>query len=189
MTGDDALTPGAVWGSFAHDPRVSAHAGLRASDADRDLIAGVLASAYADGRLDREEFDQRAETATAARTLGELPPLVADLVPERTPVRRPTDALVSASPADLRGRAGEVWQERRRNAVLGFIGPSLICWAIYLAANGFTFDGFAWPLIVSAVTGLHLLRTVVSRAEIEREELERLERAQAKALRKRGWRG
>lgn len=188
MSSDDVTRAAAVWAGFAHDPRQRAHADLRASDADRDLVAGVLASAYADGRLDRVEHDERAEAAAHARTLGELPPLMSDLVPETTPSKA-LDPLVRATPAELRTRAEELWQERRRNAVLGFLAPSIVCWAIFLAINGGTpGDAFLWPLIVMAATGVNLLRTVTSAQEIRREELERLEKRQAKALRKRGWR-
>ena len=63
MTADD------LWASLAHDPRDPAFAGLRASDQDREVVRAVLTSAYADGRLDRDEFDERSETVTAARTL------------------------------------------------------------------------------------------------------------------------
>ena len=177
-----------VWGAFEHDPRESSNAALRASDADRDVITRVLSSAYADGRLDREEFDERAEAAATARTLGDLPPLVADLVPERSLVRPPADSLVSASPAELDARATEAWQEKRRAAVLGFLGSSLISWAVYLAVNGGQLDDFLWPLIVMAVTGLNLIRTVSNQQEIVRDERRRLEKQQAKALRKRNWR-
>lgn len=187
MPSDDVTSAGAVWAAFAHDPRDRAHTALRASDADRELIARVLATAYADGRLDREEHDQRAETAAAARTLGELPPLVADLVPETAP-SKVLDPIAAASPDQLRHRADELWLERRRNALFGFAAPSVVCWAIYLAVNGWTLDGFLWPLIVMAVTGVHLVRTLTSAQEIRREELRRLEKQQAKALRKRGWR-
>jgi len=174
-----------LWHSLSHDPRVSANAALRASDSDRDLVSGVLAAAYAEGRLDREEHDQRAETAAAARTLGEFPPLVADLVPETTPSKA-VDPIAGASPAQLRHRADLAWQERRRSAVLGFVAPTVVCWAIYLAVNG-GFDAFMWPLIVMAVTAVNLLRTVANGDTIRREELRRLEKQQAKAQRKRGW--
>ncbi|CAN5486191.1 hypothetical protein BH11ACT8_BH11ACT8_05640 [soil metagenome] len=181
------MPAGEVWGAFEHDPRDPVHAGLRASDSDREVLVRVLSTAYADGRLDREEFDQRSETLSAARTLGELPPLVADLVPERTLVR-PSDALATLSPSQLDARAVEAWRERRRQALWGFIGPSLICWAIYLAINGLTFDSFVWPLIVSAATGLNLLRVAASREQVVREERQQLVKQQAKALRKRHWR-
>ena len=184
----EAMTSAAAgWAMFALDPRERAHASLRASDADRDVVAHLLANAYADGRLDREEHDQRAGTAATARTLGELPPLVVDLVPSTTSAAS-LDPLVGATPAQLRARADEAWLERRRHAVYGFVAPTLVCWAVYLAVNGLTLGGFLWPLIVMAATGVHLLRTATSGQEIRREELRRLEKQQAKALRKRSWR-
>lgn len=187
MATDDRTSPNALWAAFAHDPRDRAHAALRASDADRDLVAQVLSSAYADGRLDREEHDQRAETAAAARTLGELPPLVNDLVPEKSP-NRSLDPIGAATPGELNQRSVEAWHDRRRSAVFGFLAPTVICWAIYIAVNGGISGGFPWPLIVMAVTGVNLLRTLTSRQEIQRQELRRLEKQQAKALRKRTWR-
>jgi hypothetical protein len=52
---------------------------LRASDAERENALRALAAHYADGRLDRSEFDERADTALAARTQPELRALFADL--------------------------------------------------------------------------------------------------------------
>ena len=72
-----------MWASFQHDPRDPAVAPLRASDADRNVVHGVLTEAFADGRLDREEYDERTAATLQARTLGQLPALVADLVPDR----------------------------------------------------------------------------------------------------------
>jgi hypothetical protein len=40
----------------------------------------LLGTAYADGRLDRDEFDARADQVGASRTLADLPPSVTDLV-------------------------------------------------------------------------------------------------------------
>jgi hypothetical protein len=58
-----------------------APAELRASDADRERIAELLAAALADGRLSIDEHADRTERAYAARTLGELAGLTVDLVP------------------------------------------------------------------------------------------------------------
>ncbi|OKI04488.1 hypothetical protein A6A06_06700 [Streptomyces sp. CB02923] len=52
---------------------------LRASDADRDRVAGILRDALAEGRLAMEEFDERLTATYQARTVGALRPLVADL--------------------------------------------------------------------------------------------------------------
>ncbi|WP_031173213.1 DUF1707 SHOCT-like domain-containing protein [Streptosporangium roseum] len=53
---------------------------LRASDADRDRIIELLHAALADGRLDPVEFDERLDTALAARTVDALAPLTVDLI-------------------------------------------------------------------------------------------------------------
>lgn len=52
---------------------------VRASDADRDRIVDALAAASAEGRLTLEEYAERSEIALAARTLGDLAGLTADL--------------------------------------------------------------------------------------------------------------
>jgi hypothetical protein len=56
-----------------------AEADLRASDADRDRIAGILREALAEGRLDAEEHAERIDLVYRAKTMGELEPVVRDL--------------------------------------------------------------------------------------------------------------
>ncbi|MFE2284111.1 DUF1707 domain-containing protein [Streptomyces sp. NPDC059443] len=56
-----------------------APAGLRASDADRDRIAQILADAVAEGRLTAEEHSDRLDSLYAVKTVGELDVLVRDL--------------------------------------------------------------------------------------------------------------
>jgi DUF1707 SHOCT-like domain len=56
-----------------NDPRI------RASDADRDRTAEFLREHLAAGRLTQEEFSERLDKAYAAKTLGELDELLADL--------------------------------------------------------------------------------------------------------------
>jgi hypothetical protein len=169
-----------LWASFQHDPRDPAVAPLRASDADRDVVHSVLVDAFADGRLDRDEYDERTAAALRARTLGELPPLVADLVPDRPllPARTP---LVAASPSELRARAEESWREDRRGAFLGFLGSGVLCWAIWLATAWGDWY-FPWPLIVNAVAFMNVVRVAANRQEIVDNEVKRLERKQAKAI-------
>ncbi|MFX0592358.1 DUF1707 SHOCT-like domain-containing protein [Melissospora conviva] len=52
---------------------------MRAADSDRERIVEILREAVAEGRLDLSELDERIGQAYAARTYGELEPLVADL--------------------------------------------------------------------------------------------------------------
>lgn len=55
---------------------------IRASDTDRDRVAQALREHFAQGRLDDEEFNERLNDAYAAKTLGELQRLTADLPEE-----------------------------------------------------------------------------------------------------------
>ena len=52
---------------------------IRAADADRDHVAGLLGTAYTEGRLSKDEYDARLDAALSARTYGELDQLVSDL--------------------------------------------------------------------------------------------------------------
>jgi hypothetical protein len=52
---------------------------MRASDADRERVAGILRDAYAEGRLSREEYDDRLTAVYQAATYGDFVPVMADL--------------------------------------------------------------------------------------------------------------
>jgi Domain of unknown function (DUF1707)/Domain of unknown function (DUF4190) len=52
---------------------------MRAADADRDRVVGLLNTAYSEGRLARDEYDARLESALSARTYADLDELVSDL--------------------------------------------------------------------------------------------------------------
>ena len=72
----------------------AAAAGLRASRADRERVIDLLKAAFAQGRLDKDEFDARIGQALASRTYGELTAVIADIpveltgaLPRRPPVR------------------------------------------------------------------------------------------------------
>ncbi|BAK33560.1 hypothetical protein MLP_05460 [Microlunatus phosphovorus NM-1] len=54
---------------------------LRASDADRDQVTAVLSTAYAEGRITREEHDERLDQVMRAKTFDDLVPITSDLVP------------------------------------------------------------------------------------------------------------
>jgi hypothetical protein len=53
---------------------------LRAADADRDQVATLLSTAYAEGRLSREEHDERIDQLMAAKTFDDLLPITRDLL-------------------------------------------------------------------------------------------------------------
>jgi hypothetical protein len=52
---------------------------LRAGNVDRERVVAQLNTAFSEGRLDVAELDERVAAAYAAKTLGELVPLTADL--------------------------------------------------------------------------------------------------------------
>src|SRR3954470_11315473 len=65
--------------AMSFDP--SARPALHASDADREAVAERLRVASVDGRIDSEELEQRLSQVYAARWVGELDRIVADIVP------------------------------------------------------------------------------------------------------------
>jgi hypothetical protein len=71
--------------------------GLRAGDRDREQVAATLREQYAQGRLTMEELDERSSAAYAAKTLGELRALTADLPAEPPPEQPPTRAWSRAT--------------------------------------------------------------------------------------------
>lgn len=84
MIGESTAGPGgaapgvttmAAWQQGPHggDPR------MRASHAERDRAADVLKAGYAEGRLDKDEFDRRMGLAHHAITQGDLRQLISDL--------------------------------------------------------------------------------------------------------------
>jgi hypothetical protein len=73
---------------------------LRASDADRDQVAEVVSTAFAEGRLSREEHDERLDALLRAKTFDDLVGLTRDLVVVGTPVP-------AAPPAEQRTYAVE----------------------------------------------------------------------------------
>ena len=62
---------------------------MRAGDADRTRVVEQLGRHLVAGWLDVPEFDHRVIRAHAAVYLDELPPLLADLLPDRPPARSP----------------------------------------------------------------------------------------------------
>ena len=170
------MSTSSVWHEFSADPRDRANASLRASDADRDLVRRVLSDGYAEGRLDRDELDERADAAGVARVLGDLPPLIDDLVPT---------ALVSGSTRALEAipqRAVARWEKQRRDALWSFFSASTICWVIWTVIALGSGTWFPWPLFVMLGTGIRAARVHVDRADIIAAETRRLEKKERTAV-------
>jgi hypothetical protein len=86
---------------------------VRASDRDRDAAAQVLQAAFAEGRLDDDEFDQRMRSALTARVGSDLEKLTADL-PDAAP--RPASALASPGAGSRPGKWAVAYKNSIRRA-------------------------------------------------------------------------
>jgi hypothetical protein len=139
---------------------------MRASDADREQAVAALRQHLAAGRLSIDEFGERLDQTYAARTLGDLADLQADLPGadfgnppgawlERSagnpPVpwgsRRPVDAR--------RGRFSPAW----RRAWGSWLAVSLFVFAIWLASGASGGLWFLW--VVLPLGGLLLGRWIM----------------------------
>jgi hypothetical protein len=93
---------------------------LRASDADREQVANLLSTAYAEGRLTREEHDERVEAWRA------FVPITRDLVPIGTRGRHPK----SVAPIDTTGQNLIPDDHLRNPGVRCGLQPSLEAWTL-----------------------------------------------------------
>lgn len=114
---------------------------LRASDAERESAVRALSTHYADGRLDRAEFDERVGEALAARTRRELETLFADL-PGPSPaaaVARPEPAAAAEQASSAAGPTGRRPALRRAAApglAVRLLVPVLLVLAVMAAVHG-----------------------------------------------------
>lgn len=114
---------------------------VRASDAEREQTVDRLGAHYVEGRLDRDEFDERADAALAARTRDQLCELLRDL-PQ--PDADPSREHGPAQPAP----AGPGRLARGPGFVPGTAAPILLAVLLLAAAIGAAVHGFPpFPLI------------------------------------------
>jgi hypothetical protein len=127
-------------------------ADMRAGHADREQVVTRLNTAFAEGRLEVGELEERVAAAYAARTLGELVPLTADLPgPHQVPVGGPRRA---ADPVPRHRPAG-----RHRPPItgaLGFFLFNVLIWGI-ISVSTWNMIYF-WPIwtaipLVFAIAG------------------------------------
>ncbi len=132
------MSTSSVWQEFSADPRDRANASLRASDADRDVIRRVLADGVRRGHGWTGTSSTSGWTPPGWRALlGDLPPLIDDLVPTAAASTTPG---AGGDPA-ARGRpVGEA----ASGGGLAFLSASTLCWAIWLVV-ALTGDGTTSP--------------------------------------------
>ncbi len=82
-----------------------ASAAVRASDADREAVLSRLQTALGEGRINLDEFGQRAEAAYAAVTRAELDLLVSDL-PRNAPP--PVEIVGTRTPEEVTSVFGDI---------------------------------------------------------------------------------
>lgn len=127
------------WSRFTADPRQRPD--LRASDADREAALDAVNQGYSDGRLGADEYDERMQAALQVRTLGEIVPLVADIV------------VTQSVPLPSRVR------QARSGVLRGWLGFALMFNVIWLAT--WVFSGIGpyyywpiWPMLGTAIPAL-----------------------------------
>ncbi|MGY2007869.1 DUF1707 domain-containing protein [Nocardia gipuzkoensis] len=110
---------------------------VRASDADREKIVDQLRLAMNEGRLTLPEFDERLQQVYAAKTYGELTPLLSDLPAQRQSQRARAEGIPQWITI--------MWTP--------WVFVNALCVAIYLATGA----GYFWPFWVAVPWGLALL--------------------------------
>jgi uncharacterized protein len=109
-------------------PRQVPPAHLRVTDQDREHVVEHVQAAYAEGRFDKIEFDDRLERAMTARTHGDLMPIMTELYGTHAVPK------LSSSPSVVRAEAAPESNERlgasaaHLLALIGFpiIGPLIL---------------------------------------------------------------
>jgi hypothetical protein len=137
------------------------------------VVHDALAEAYAEGRLDRDELDERTGQVDAAKTYGDLVAPLIDLA---------ADATVRFTPVasqDDRRSAEQYYRNKLLETFFEFLIPNLVCWAIWFMTGH---DYFIWPIFVTIPTLIHLLQVGANKQSIIDGRIEKLERKQAKAL-------
>jgi Domain of unknown function (DUF1707) len=119
---------------------------LRASDEQRDRAAAEIREHFAAGRLSDDELSDRVQAAYAARTVGELNAVLADL-PKLPATRAEQEAAIARRRREL--------QRRLLQEAGGGSGAFLICTVIWLASGA---SGFFWPIFVALGVLIPLLR-------------------------------
>lgn len=108
---------------------------VRAGNDDRERVVARLNTAFAEGRLDVGELDERVVSAYAAKTLGDLVPLTADL-PEAHR-RGPSVPVPRAAAGDqpVPAHAQHPGRGAPIAGTLAIVGINLVVWAAVSIGN------------------------------------------------------
>lgn len=124
---------------------------MRAGDSDRQAVADKLKTALDEGRLDLHEYDERLQRTYAAKTFGELDPLVTDL-PGTVPAQqsRVQPFQPPAAPSVATGRE-ETTRQGGPPFWASYGGVVAVCFLIWgitcIASADFRYPWPLWMLI------------------------------------------
>ncbi len=90
---------------MSSDDAIPGPPAVRASDADREAVVTRLQTAVGEGRIDLDEFGQRADAAYAAVTRAELDLLIADRPADAPP---PVEIVGARSPEEVSSVFGDI---------------------------------------------------------------------------------
>jgi len=141
---------------------------LRVGDAERDEVTTALHEHFVQGRLTRDELDERVTATLSARTVGDLRTVTRDL-PATTPAMA---AMAAVGDPSLRGRgpreigpaywgrADSPWPPGRWGPRRRPFGPLLLVVLIVAAFTGWwvVFPLLAFVWFAAAFTGLRHVR-------------------------------
>ena len=154
---------GSSWAGFSADPRDPQSAQLRASDADRTNAAGMLGGAYAEGRLDKDEYDQRLDQVMSSKSLGELVPVLADVVPV---TGRPAAGPSASRPA--RPSRGPGWIGPFPRWWLGLAVMFNVIWLMTSLSSGHLI--YYWPMWPMLGTAIPMIMGFFGKENVNRSD-------------------
>ena len=138
---------------------------LRASHADREQVIDTLKAAFAQGQLEKDEFDLRVGQTFAARTYAQLAVITADRLAELTTAKPPQAAGVQGEPRVP--RAGRVL------AVATAVCAAMWLVAFSLPVSGPDHDSSAGTPLAVTVTFFYVLLLLMAGTPILADWLNR----------------
>jgi hypothetical protein len=129
---------------------------IRASDADRDRVAGLLREHCAQGRITMDELHERLEAAYAAKTIGQLQEITSDL-PEEDLHELPVPASVRSTSPPAPRSPGVLERPGRRAMWATWAVVSGINIAIWMALVLAGVPVYPWWIWVAGPWGAALL--------------------------------
>ncbi|MFA1549138.1 DUF1707 domain-containing protein [Actinomadura chokoriensis] len=140
---------------------MAANPDVRASDADRDRVAGSLREHCALGRITMDELEERLESVYGAKTLGQLQEVTSDL-PEEDLYQLPVPATQPKSTASPAKAPPRDLESQRMRAMWGAWATvsaiNVTVWLIILVTAGAVYPWWIW--VAGPWGAILLIRTI-----------------------------